>query len=98
MVRPEMVTLTLVDAISKMRKFGVLDAALRCTLNRFAPGPLIVRFLLINNSSLVSVIVVRLAAKLIVSPRAAVAIACRSVQAVPGQVQPASAPLFTVIV
>jgi hypothetical protein len=36
-------------------KAGVPDAALRWTVNRFAPGPLIVRFLLINNSALVGV-------------------------------------------
>src|SRR5437762_3866617 len=96
MFSPEMVTLPV--AMLKMRKSSVPDAALRWTLNRFAPGPVIVRFLLINNSALVSVIVIRPAEKLIVSPLAAVAIACRSVQLAPGQVPPASAALFTISV
>src|SRR5205085_111665 len=54
MVRPEMFTVP--DWILKMRKFGVAPAALRITVRRLAPGPLMVRFLLINNSALVSVI------------------------------------------
>src|SRR2546423_1292034 len=45
-VKPEMVTLE--AKIPKMRK-SVLAAALRCTVNRFAPGPLIVRLLSIDN-------------------------------------------------
>src|SRR2546422_860539 len=74
-VRPEIVTLMLAW-ILKIRKSGVPAKRLRWTVNRFAPGPLIVRFLLITNSSLNSLIVLfagRL--KLIVSPDAAVAIA-----------------------
>ena len=63
---------------------------LRCTVNTFAPGPLMVRFLLINNSPLVKVMVVIPTAKLIVSPVDALRIACRSV---PGQL---SAALVTV--
>ena len=54
-VRPEMVAMTWLGVILKMRKLPA--AALRCTLNRFAPGPLIVRFLLISNSPLVRLIV-----------------------------------------
>ncbi len=73
-----------------MRKLGVPPAALRCTVNRSAPGPLIVRLLLINNSALVSVIAVSPPAKSIVSPAAASRIACRSVPA------PLSALLVTV--
>src|SRR5437763_5493150 len=80
-----------------MRK-ACVTTVLRCTVNRLAPGPEIVRFLLINNSSLVRVIVVRPAAKLIVSLEAAAAMACRSVQPAPGHVPPASAVLFTVMV
>src|SRR5207244_2210101 len=55
-VRPEMVTLMLL-LILKMRKSGVPAKRLRWTVNRFAPGPLIVRFLLITNSSLNSLMV-----------------------------------------
>src|SRR6185369_9552723 len=39
-----------------MRKLGVPVALLRVTVSRFAPGPSIVRFLLINNSPVVRVI------------------------------------------
>jgi hypothetical protein len=40
-VRPEMAIIP--EVILKMRKFGVPVATLRCTVNRFAPGPLIIR-------------------------------------------------------
>lgn len=81
-----------------MRNNGVPGAPLRCTLNTFAPGPLIVRALLIKSSPLVRLIVVMSGAKLIVSEFDAVAMACRRVQVAPGQLPPASAALFTVIV
>ena len=55
-VRPEMVTLMFtvfpllsVLAILNMRKLAVPLAALRCTLSKLAPGPLIVRSLSIIN-------------------------------------------------
>ncbi|PZR76721.1 MAG: hypothetical protein DLM73_01785 [Chthoniobacterales bacterium] len=74
-VRPEIVTLKLPEAISKMRKLFALKGS-RCTFNRFAPGPLIVRLLLRKNSALVSVIVLFAGSeKLIVSPDTTVAIA-----------------------
>jgi hypothetical protein len=79
-----------------MWKAAVPGAALRRTVNRFAPGPLIVTFLSINNSPLVRLIEVRPGAKLIVSPDVVVAIASRSVQLAPGQLPPESAELFTV--
>ena len=95
MVRPEIVTVKL--PILKMRNSGVPPAALRCTVNRFAPGPLIFRFLSMNNSAVVSVIALFAGReKLIVSPEIAVAIAWRSEQSAPGQVPPASAVLVTV--
>src|SRR5947207_393048 len=82
-VRPAMVALTLADAILKMRKLPA--DPLRCTLNRFAPGPLIVRFLSTNNSALVSAIVLLAGReKLIVSLDDARRMACRSVQSAPG--------------
>ncbi len=94
MVRPEMVTgkKPVPPLRSKMRNCGVPPALLRCTVNTLAPGPVIVRSLLINNSALVSVIVVRPEAKLIVSPDAASRIACRSEPA------PLSLVLVTVMV
>ena len=73
-VRFEIVVLTL-PAISKMRKLP----ALRSTVNKFAPGPLIVRDLLINSSPLVRLIgLTTLGAKVIVSPPQALAIMKRS--------------------
>src|SRR5712691_11081062 len=67
MVRPEMVTLKLPEEIWKMPNLGIPGPMLlRWTVNRLAPGPLIVRSLLINNAALVRLIVVRPAAKLIV--------------------------------
>jgi len=90
-VKPEIVTLKLPEAMLKMRK---LSAPLRCTVNRFAPGPVIVRFLLINNSADVSVIVLLAAReKLIVSPDTAAAMASRNVQFAPGHDPPPSAAL-----
>src|ERR1700737_3557314 len=44
MVRPEMVTLMLPQPVEKMPNLGIGPKKLRCTVNRFAPGPLIVRF------------------------------------------------------
>src|SRR5215212_9709259 len=93
-VNPEMFAVT--PEIVKIRKSPTPPAE-RWTVNRFAPGPLMVRFLLINKSPLVSVIAARSGAKLIVSPETAVAIAWRRVQLAPGQVPPASAVLVTVI-
>src|ERR1043165_6699134 len=93
--RPEIVTCAN-DAIWKMWNAAVPGAALRRTVNRFAPGPLIVTFLSINNSPLVRLIDVRPGAKLIVSPDVVVAIAARSVQFALGQLPPESAELFTV--
>src|ERR1051325_1493850 len=73
-VRPEMATLEPL-LIEKMRKSGAFDAVVRCTVNRFAPGPLIVRFVCIANS-LVSVIVLLAGKeKLIVPPDPALWIA-----------------------
>jgi hypothetical protein len=72
-----------------MLKLGMPPAVLRRTVNTFAPGPLIVRFLLINNSPLVSVIV-PLMEKLIVSLAADSDIRCRSDSG------PVSLRLFTV--
>src|SRR5260370_3581235 len=86
-VSPEM--LTMPPCTSKMRNAGVPLAELRWTARRAAPGPEMVKFLTINNSPLVSVIV-PLTEKLIVSPAAALAIASRSD---PG---PLSAVLVTV--
>src|SRR5205814_10456517 len=56
-------------------------AAPHCTVNRLAPGPLMVTFLSINNSPLTRLIVGRPVTKLIVSPPEgdALRIACRSV-------------------
>src|SRR2546425_12042769 len=62
-VRPEMLTVV-PELILKMRKFGAPE--LRCTVSRLAPGPVIVRFLLISNSALVSVIGLTTPLKLIV--------------------------------
>src|SRR6476646_8282917 len=73
MVRPEILTLG-VPEILKMRKFDVPAAALRCTLRRLAPGPLMVRFLLMGNSPLVRSMAPRtLAANVIVLPPHALA-------------------------
>src|SRR2546423_8059955 len=61
------------EVIWKIPKL-VLAAALRCTVNKFAPGPLIVIALLINNASLVRLIgLITLEAKVIVSPSQALA-------------------------
>ena len=80
-----------------MRKSGVPGAVLRCTLNRFAPGPLIVRYLLISNSPLVSVIVLFAGnRKVIVSPETELETASRNVHLVAVQLPvPSSAALFT---
>jgi hypothetical protein len=56
MVRPEMAAPT-AALISKMRKLGVPFAVLRCTVNRLAPGPAIVRLLSINNAPPVNTMV-----------------------------------------
>src|SRR5438067_2665930 len=95
MVKPDSATLKLPEAILKMRNPGAsagIPSVLRRTVNRFAPGPLIVRFLLISNSPLVRLIVLRPAAKLMVSPDAASRIACRNVP------PPLSPPLVTMMV
>src|SRR5438552_8367266 len=67
-VRPEMFT-TLPELILKMRKSGVPLAVLRITVNRLAPGPVIVRLLSNSNSPDVNVMgLARPAAKVIVPP------------------------------
>src|SRR5437016_1045980 len=93
-VRPDRVTLTIPVPIFKTR-----TALLPLTVSMLAPGPVIVRFLF-TASSLASVIglVTVAISKSIVSPAAAVAIACRSVHVVLGQAPPESALLLTVIV
>src|SRR6266436_6724339 len=60
----------------KTRKSGVPAAALRSTTRLVAPGPEMVKFLLINNSPLVSVIE-PVTEKVMTSPGAAPAIAAR---------------------
>src|SRR6478609_3457753 len=78
MVSPEISTLG-VPEILKMRKFGMPAAALRRTLRRLAPGPLIARFLLIGSSPLVRSIAPRtFAAKVIVLPPQALVMIERS--------------------
>src|SRR5467141_3416159 len=68
-VRPVIVAVTPL-LIVKMRKNCVPLTALRMTVNRFAPSPVIVRSLLISNSPDVSVIVWpdKAASKVIVLP------------------------------
>jgi hypothetical protein len=62
-----------------MRKAGVPGETLRCTLNTFAPGPLIVSHLSINNSPLVRLISpLTFAAKVIVLPAQTLAMTARS--------------------
>src|SRR6266516_2795380 len=75
-VKPLIKALTLEEAILKMRKLP----APRRTVSRFAPGPLIVRFLLINNSPLVRLIGLTTLdiSKVIVLPAHALAIMSRS--------------------
>src|SRR5882672_6000629 len=51
---------------------------LAVTVKRLAPGPAMMRFLLIINSPLIRVTVVTLGAKVIVSPGEASRIACRN--------------------
>ena len=87
-VRPEIITVLLV--ISKIRKGGEL--VIRRTVTRWAKGPVIVRFLSMNNSSLLRLTFVTLGAKSIVSPGEALRIACRNEPA------PLSCPFVTVIV
>ena len=55
-VRPEIAAMTLVRSDIEDAESWMPPTALRCTLNRLAPGPLIVRFLLISNSPLVRLI------------------------------------------
>ena len=88
-VRPEIEAVTFA-MMWKIRNAGAL--VLRCTVRRPAPGPVIVRFLLITNSPLVRVTAVRHGAKLIVSPDEALRIACRNEPA------PMSFPFVTVMV
>src|SRR5947199_8286940 len=54
MVRPKMLT---VELIVKIRKFGVPPAVLRCTVNRFAPSPLMLILWFMSGSALVKLIV-----------------------------------------
>ena len=74
-VRPEIVTV--LGMISKTRKSAVPAAELRWTVNWLAPGPAMVRFVVITSSPLLNAIT-PLTAKVTVSPGAAVAIASRS--------------------
>src|SRR5215211_8552399 len=76
--------------MSKIRNGGAL--VLRCTACWLAPGPVIVRFLLITNSPLVRLTAVTLGAKLMVSPGDAKLIARRKEPA------PLSFPFVTVSV
>src|SRR5438477_4963856 len=72
-VRPEIAALKFPKAMIKMPKLMPLFM-LRCTVSLSAPGPLIVRFLLIINSPLVSVIgLLTLGAKIILLPAQALA-------------------------
>src|SRR5215472_3624074 len=65
--------------IVKMRNCGVPAALLRSTVSRFAPGPVIVRFLSITRSAVVSVIgLVTVFPKVIVLPSQASIMACLS--------------------
>ena len=91
-VRPEMVIVPVLEVTLKMRNSGVPPAVLRWIVRLSDPGPEIVRSLSITSSPLVSVTVPRPAAKLIVSPGRAPAIASRNV---PGPISPGS---VTVIV
>src|SRR5207249_946411 len=52
--RPKMLT---VELIVKIRKFGVPPAVLRCTVNRFAPSPLMLMLWFMSGSALVKLIV-----------------------------------------
>ena len=81
--------MTVPDAILKIRKSGVPGAVLRSTARLPAPGPVTIRFVLMASSPLVSMMF-PVTAKSIVSPAAALAIACRNE---PG---PLSATLVTV--
>src|SRR3989442_2889351 len=80
---------TVFERTLKMRKSGVPMAELRWITRLLAPGPAMIRFLLIRSSPLVSVMVLPLE-KSIVSPGAALAIASRNE---PG---PASSVVVTV--
>src|SRR5437879_5598489 len=93
MVKPESATAP--EAMSKMRKSAALT--LRVTVNRFAPGPLIVRFLSINNSPFISLIVLPAGReKPIVLPDDASLIAARKVQTpLPAAVSQIPSPGFT---
>src|SRR5258707_11551210 len=62
---------------------------LAVTAKRLAPGPVMMRFLLITNSPLIRVTVLTLGAKVIVSPDEASRIACRN------DPEPLSFPLQT---
>ena len=84
-VRPEMVIVPVLEVTLKMRNSGVSPAALRVIVRLPDPGPEIVRSLSITSSPLVSVMVPRPVAKLIVSPGRAPAIASRNV---PGPISP----------
>lgn len=96
-VRPEMLTVLPTEMV-EMRNSDVPPAVLRWTVSRLTPGPLIVRFLLISNSPLVSVIVLLAGSeKVIVSPDTALEMASRSVHLITVHVPvPSSAVLFTV--
>jgi hypothetical protein len=89
-VIPEIETVTVLELMRKIPNSGAL--VLRCTVKRFAPGPVMVRFLSITNSPLVRVTVVMLGETLTVSPEAALRIACRNE---PG---PLSSPFVAVTV
>ena len=87
---PEIETVTVLELMLKTRTLMTL--AFTCTVKRLAPGPVMIRFLSITNPPLVTVTVVRLGAKLIVSPGEAAMIACRK------EPDPLSFPFVTVMV
>src|SRR5262245_54509142 len=74
MVIPEIETVTALELMLKIRP----GLAVRCTVKRLAPGPVMVRFLSITNSPFVRLTVVTLGAKLIISPDEALRIASRN--------------------
>ena len=87
---PEIETVTVLELMWKTR--AVMTLLFTCTVKPVAPGPVMVRFLSITNSALVRVTIVRLGAKLIISPEEASRIACRK------DPDPLSFPFVTVIV
>lgn len=78
MVNPEIETLMLPDVMSKTRNCEVPPAVERCIVKAFAPGPDMVKPLLISNSPLVRMMMLADGReKVIVSPEAASLMAWR---------------------